>query len=172
MRRLLIFCAFTVCLIARGQELLITAAGRYQGGDGKVSVDATGSKKKTKYSDLEGKIAVELSVPDRDHLIYDIEWNGPVRKEGNRLIQDGVSGEGLFEPLPVVPARWAFCLVGKDQLWFFDGGYMFTRFKGTPEGLVSVQTCEDANLGKRAPGSLKRWIEAQGKPSRSPQNGK
>ena len=129
-----------LAVIAAGEDLLVTSAG--------------------KYTNREGKISVEIAIPDKTHVSFRVNWEMEKPGEAGATIVSSRS-EGPVEPLPVAADRWAFYLVGKDQLWLFDGKESFYHYKGTKDGLSSSASCSDPRLAASVPQPLKKWIEGR-----------
>jgi hypothetical protein len=107
-----------------------------------------------KYAAPEGKLTLDIVVPDPGHLGFRVDWKTELRNGGSSLFALG-STKGPFPP--VVAGQWAFCIVGRDEVWLFDGG-IYSQYKGRGNELFLTQSCTDPTMADRAPEILKKWV--------------
>jgi hypothetical protein len=128
MRILTVIVSLMLSVLAHGKEFLVTSAGI--------------------HSPKGGAISLELSIPNKSHLVFTVEF----------VLNGSGEGPDSNNPFPVAAGRWAFCFVGKDELWFYDGEGTFIRWKAARDGLESTGICDDPKIGEGAPEALKNWI--------------
>ena len=178
---LFLFASVSLCALtlgAQGEERLITSPGKYTGKDGRLSV--------------------EINLPDPEHINFKVEWTVRETNEVGHIIKHSwakgfytpplpvaevwasymarsdklwfyimripnvalrlLLESGFFtSPFPVARERWAFCMVGNDELWLYDGRKFFKYFKGTSTG-IGPSGCPVPNLGDMAPKTLRLWV--------------
>jgi hypothetical protein len=114
---------------ARSENRIITTTGKYTGGAGRMTIN--------------------IAALDQTHLIVAVISKAKTR---NGTLIERRSGPGVAT---VAAEKWAFCFT-KDELWFYDGGAIFTVYDAT-DALSGL--CSDKTLGARAPALLKAWVE-------------
>jgi hypothetical protein len=112
-----------------------------------------------KHNYRDGKLVVQVEVPDRSHVAWNVSWEVMQVRGSGESPQVQSWSESTPQPQLVTADQWAFYFIGPNELWFYDGKGKFLQFRGTSKGLVS-EYC-DPQLGRRAPKALKQWIEAR-----------
>lgn len=138
MFRLLLLISLTCVPCLQGQEKLVTSL---QG------------------SSEQGGMAVTASMPTKKTLLFSVKWTR-TEKQADGASVVTVTECSIADPKDahdVEPGRWAFCFVGDNEMWFYDGKKSFWRHRGEGEGIAV--TCPDPSLSKDVPNALRAWAD-------------
>jgi hypothetical protein len=142
---------FGFAILARSQELLVTSPGSYIASCGCLSTGVC--------------LSVEVKLPDPEHIDFKIKWRiREIDNIGHTNTREWTNGF-FVRPVPVARDRWAICMMGSDEFWFYDGRGAFIYHKGTSDGL-GPNTCPAPNIGELAPESLKEWMSKKSRTSK------